>query len=60
EDMIFSGEVRRAAHAELRLKEAAKLGFTRALVPVGTRGVGGLEAQPCGTVAALVDRIARR
>ncbi|MFQ3596152.1 MAG: DNA repair protein RadA, partial [Sphingomonadaceae bacterium] len=45
-ELALSGEVRRAAHAELRLKEAAKLGFTRALVPVGTRGVGGLEAQP--------------
>jgi len=29
----LSGEVRRVAQPELRLKEAAKLGFTRAILP---------------------------
>jgi len=33
----LSGEVRKVAHADVRLKEAEKLGFTRAIVPVGTK-----------------------
>jgi DNA repair protein RadA/Sms len=36
----LSGEVRPVAHAEARLKEAAKLGFRRALVPEHRRGKG--------------------
>jgi DNA repair protein RadA/Sms len=59
-EIALSGEVRRAAHADLRLKEAAKLGFARAFVPQGTRSVGGIEVAPCATLAALVDRLARR
>ncbi|MBM3491358.1 MAG: DNA repair protein RadA [Alphaproteobacteria bacterium] len=34
----LSGEVRPVGQAELRLKEAAKLGFQRAFVPAGGRG----------------------
>jgi DNA repair protein RadA/Sms len=34
----LSGEVRPVVHAENRLKEAAKLGFTRAIVPRRRRG----------------------
>ncbi len=34
----LAGEVRGVGQAELRLKEAAKLGFTRAIVPKGRRG----------------------
>ena len=36
-EIALSGDVRPAAQAEARLKEAAKLGFTRALVPAGTK-----------------------
>jgi DNA repair protein RadA/Sms len=32
-EISLSGEVRPVAQAELRMKEAAKLGFTRALAP---------------------------
>ncbi len=39
----LSGEVRRVAHAEARLKEAAKLGFTRALLSAPGRGRDGAE-----------------
>lgn len=37
-EVSLSGEVRPVAHAALRLKEAAKLGFTRAIVPAATKG----------------------
>src|SRR5271154_4528598 len=35
-EISLSGDVRPASQAELRLKEAVKLGFTRAIVPAGT------------------------
>ena len=57
-EIALSGEVRPAAHAGLRLKEAAKLGFTRAFAPPDTKGVGGLTVAPCASVGALVDRLA--
>ncbi len=56
-EIALSGEVRPTAHPALRLKEAEKLGFTRALVPPGVAGVGALKAVPVSSVAALVDRI---
>jgi DNA repair protein RadA/Sms len=36
----LAGEVRGVGQSELRLKEAAKLGFTRAIVPAGRQGPG--------------------
>lgn len=33
----LSGEIRKVSHAETRLKEAVKLGFTSAIVPYGTK-----------------------
>ena len=59
-ELALSGEVRRVAHAELRLREAAKLGFTAALAPPGTKGVGALSVEPCASVAALVTRLLPR
>ncbi len=59
-EIALSGEVRPAAHAALRLKEAEKLGFAAALAPPGTKGVGRLEVRPVATVAALVDRLKAR
>ncbi len=56
-EIALSGEVRPTAHPSLRLKEAGKLGFTRALVPPGTAGVGRLQTTPVANVRALVDRI---
>ena len=34
----LSGEVRRVARAEARMKEASKLGFRHAIVPAGSEG----------------------
>src|SRR5712671_5793619 len=39
-EIALSGDIRPAPHAEARLKEAAKLGFTRAFVPAGTKAHG--------------------
>ena len=48
----LGGEVRAVGHADMRLKEAAKLGFTRAIVPAGR---GAQPGQPASglTVEAL-------
>ena len=47
----LSGSVRAVAHAGLRLKEAAKLGFARAFAPHSPRAEGepvNIAAQPIG------------
>lgn len=59
-ELALSGEVRPAAHAGLRLKEAEKLGFTSALAPPGTSDVGRLHVSHVATVGALVDRLKGR
>ena len=56
-EIALSGEVRPAAHAPIRLKEAEKLGFRKALVPDATKGIGRLQTLPVASVRALVDRI---
>jgi DNA repair protein RadA/Sms len=48
------------AHAGLRLKEAAKLGFQRALVPPSVQDTGGMELKQFRTLANLVDHILGR
>ncbi|MBI1330462.1 MAG: DNA repair protein RadA [Alphaproteobacteria bacterium] len=54
-EFSLSGDVRPAPQAELRLKEAAKLGFSTAAVPVGTVGAPeGLAMRQIGDVAHLV------
>jgi DNA repair protein RadA/Sms len=58
-EIALSGEVRPSAHAVLRLREALKLGFVRALVPPGTGGLGGMETVAVQRVATLVDRLGR-
>ncbi|WP_404712802.1 DNA repair protein RadA [Sphingomonas sp. MMS24-J13] len=60
-EIALSGEVRGVAHAGLRLKEAAKLGFGRALLPSGTKdGDGGLTVNAFPTLGALVDHMLGR
>jgi len=55
----LSGEVRPVGQVEQRLKEAAKLGFTRALAPPGTARRGSpLEVAEIGHLSELVDRFA--
>ncbi len=57
----LSGAVRAVAHAGLRLKEAAKLGFARAFAPQSLRAGGeaaNIAVRPIDNVAALVALIA--
>jgi DNA repair protein RadA/Sms len=58
----LSGRVRPVAHAEARLKEAAKLGFSEAWVPQragvrGARNADGLRVVTIGHLSEMVDRL---
>ncbi len=59
-EIALSGEVRPVAHAPLRLKEAAKLGFEAAWLPAGTQGCDGIGVAEFGSLRALVDQILGR
>jgi DNA repair protein RadA/Sms len=53
-EISLSGEVRPAPQPELRLKEAAKLGFTTAVVPAGTKAsTSGLALRELHDVSEL-------
>ncbi len=58
-EISLSGDVRPAPQAELRLKEAAKLGFASAIVPAGTRvdtaGLALTEVKDVAEVLALLS-----
>ncbi len=61
-EISLSGAVRPVAQTTARLKEAQKLGFTRAFVPEAVRGepAEGLSLQPVATLSSLVSEIAER
>ncbi len=60
-EIALSGEVRSVAHTPLRLKEAAKLGFNRALMPHGvTAETGGLSTTQFKTLGQCVDHMLGR
>ena len=62
-EVSLSGAIRPVAQAPARLKEAAKLGFTRAVVPEAARaemGDGGLKITDVASLANLVADIAAR
>src|SRR3954470_14943698 len=60
-EVALSGELRPVAHGALRLKESAKLGFARALVPSSLNGEkGGLALSGFKTLGALVDHLLGR
>ena len=59
-EIALSGEIRPVAHAGLRLKEAAKLGFEQAWVPSGVKGADGIATSGFANVRALVDQILGR
>jgi DNA repair protein RadA/Sms len=59
-EIALSGEVRPVAHAGLRLKEAAKLGFDRAWVPNGTEEPNGISLARFDRLRELVDQILAR
>jgi DNA repair protein RadA/Sms len=60
-EIALSGEVRPVAHAALRLREAAKLGFQRALLPAAsTKHASGLSTSGFARLSDLVDHMLGR
>jgi DNA repair protein RadA/Sms len=59
-EIALSGEVRPVAHAALRLKEAGKLGFERALVPSGVTAGEGMRLSGFASLGRLVDHLLGR
>jgi DNA repair protein RadA/Sms len=59
-EVALSGEIRPVAHAGLRLKEAAKLGFEAGWVPKGVKGADGLRVAEFTNLRGLVDQVLGR
>jgi DNA repair protein RadA/Sms len=60
-EVALSGELRPVAHGALRLKEATKLGFTRALLPSSVGGEkSGMSLSGFRTLGQLVDHLLGR
>ncbi len=59
-EIALSGEIRPVAHAGLRLKESAKLGFETAWLPKGVKGGEGLRLAKFANLRELVDQILGR
>ena len=59
-EIALSGEIRPVAHAPLRLKESAKLGFEQAWVPSEVKAVEGIALVHFANLRALVDHILGR
>ncbi|MCE7797631.1 DNA repair protein RadA [Sphingobium sufflavum] len=60
-EIALSGEIRPVAHGALRLREASKLGFSRAWVPASVGDPPpGLTLNGYGSLAALVDQMLGR
>jgi DNA repair protein RadA/Sms len=59
-EIALSGEIRPVAHAGLRLKESAKLGFESAWAPKGLKGAEGLRLAEFANLRQLVDQILGR
>ncbi len=57
----LGGEIRPVVQLEQRLREAARLGYTRALTPRGVRGDGrtpkGVEIVECATVGKAIEEL---
>jgi len=58
-EVSLSGAVRPVAQGPARLKEAAKLGFARAVVPESARGEGGETGLKLGEIANLTSLVAK-
>ncbi|MDB5427517.1 MAG: radA, partial [Phenylobacterium sp.] len=56
-EISLSGEVRSVSRMDSRLKEAAKLGFRRALGPSDLDGGGAMQVIGAGRLADAVRRI---
>jgi DNA repair protein RadA/Sms len=60
-EVALSGEIRPVAHAPLRLRESAKLGFERAMLPASVQdGAKGMALSGFRTLAQFVDHVLGR
>ena len=59
-EIALSGEIRPVAHAGLRLKEAAKLGFESAWVPRASKAGRVSALAEFGNLRQLVDQVLGR
>jgi DNA repair protein RadA/Sms len=59
-EVALSGEVRPVAHGNLRCREAAKLGFSRALAPAAQGEAGGMKVSGFRNLGAFVDHLLGR
>ncbi len=60
-EIALSGEIRPVSHANLRMKEAAKLGFDQAWVPAGMeRESNGMKTTAFRTLGQFVDHLLGR
>src|SRR5687768_8343107 len=59
-EIALSGEIRPVAHAGLRLKESAKLGFETGWVPKGAATAEGITVEHFANLRQLVDSILGR
>jgi DNA repair protein RadA/Sms len=59
-EIALSGEVRPVAHGALRLKEAGKLGFTRALVPAAQGKEGTMALTGFRNLGGFVEHMLGR
>ena len=59
-EIALSGEIRPVAHAPLRLKESAKLGFEQAWAPKEVKAVEGISVAHFGNLRSLVDQVLGR
>src|SRR5882672_105936 len=57
-EVSLSGAIRRVSHGAARLKEAAKLGFTRAVMPEAAKAEAGDPALRASTVVNLTHLVA--
>ena len=59
-EIALSGELRPVAHAPLRLKESAKLGFARAIIPASAAPDTKIKLETHGRLVDFVDRLLGR
>ncbi|AEI37532.1 DNA repair protein RadA [Zymomonas mobilis] len=59
-EIALSGEIRPVAHSRLRLREAAKLGFSKAMAPKIGETVDNIAVSSFSTLGACVDHLLGR
>jgi DNA repair protein RadA/Sms len=59
-EIALSGEVRAVAHQNIRLREAGKLGFSKAVSPIAKSGKKASADKPSAAISVqMIDRLAK-